>query len=174
MRIAKFKVPSTRYNAPCTRYHVPIRNALIRPYRESDLDQLLDVWFRASQVAHPFLDEEFFVTERRAIANQYLPLAETWVEESDGTVIGFIALIGNEVGGLFVDPEFHGRGHGHALMDFAVNLRGELELDVFKENRIGRRFYERYGFEIVGERAHDETGRDLLRMRLVRQPSDDE
>lgn len=41
------------------------------------------------------------------IANVYLPNAGTWVWESDGRVVGFISLPGNEVGGIFVDPKFH-------------------------------------------------------------------
>jgi putative acetyltransferase len=44
-----------------------------------------------------------------------------------------------------------------------------LELDVFEENSIGRRFYETYGFDLVDRHFHDETGQPLLRLRLRRQ-----
>ena len=139
---------------------------MIREYEEKDLSELLDAWYSASQVAHPFLDEDFFEQERRNIAAFHLPNAETWVYELDGVVVGFIALIGNEVGAIFVDPQFHGQGIGRALMDKARSMRAVLELDVFKDNLVGRKFYEKYGFSQVNEYLHEETGFMQLRLRL--------
>jgi len=138
---------------------------MIRPFRDSDVDRLLDVWYRASEIAHPFLSKDFLAKERKAIVSRYLPKAETWVLTVDDHLVGFVALIGSEVGGLFVDPDHQGRGFGRALVDHCLSLRDELELDVFKDNAIGRRFYDRYGFEVIGESVHDETGHPLLRMR---------
>ena len=143
----------------------------IRPYAASDLEELLDVWYRASRVAHAFLPEDFFDTERRAIAEQWLPIAETVVYEVDGGVAGFLSLIGNEVGAIFVDPDQQGRGLGRALMDHARASRPQLELSVFEANHLGRRFYEHYGFEYVGSGIHEATGQTELRLRLP--PSDD-
>jgi putative acetyltransferase len=139
---------------------------MIREYEEKDLSELLDAWYSASQVGHPFLDEDFFEQERRNIAAFYLPNAETWVYEFDGLVVGFIALMGNEVGAIFVDSRFHGQGIGRALMDKARSLRDVLELDVFKENLVGRKFYEKYGFRQVNEYLHAETSFLQLRLRL--------
>ena len=79
----------------------------------------------------------------------------------------FIALIGNEVGGLFVDPSFLGRGLGNALMDKARELHSTLEVEVFKENSIGRRFYDRYGFKLQEEKLHEETGCLTLRLSFT-------
>jgi len=139
---------------------------MIREYEAKDLNGLLESWYSASQVAHPFLDEEFFERERRNIAALYLPNAETWVYELDGVVVGFIALIGNEVGAIFVDAKFHGQGIGLALMDKARSIREVLELDVFKDNLVGRKFYEKCGFNQVDEHLHEETGLMQLRLKL--------
>jgi putative acetyltransferase len=139
---------------------------MIREYEEKDLSELLEAWYSASQVAHPFLDEAFFEQERKNIAAFHLPKAETWVYDLDGVVVGFIVLIGNEVGAIFVDPKFHGQGIGRALMDKARRLRDVLELDVFKDNLVGRKFYEKYGFSQVNEYWHEETGFMQLRLRL--------
>jgi len=89
------------------------------------------------------------------------------VYEQNGSVIGFIALIGNEVGGIFLDPKFHGKGIGRAMMDHARSLRDVLELDVFKDNSIGRNFYNKYGFIEEYEHVHKETGFMQLRLKLT-------
>jgi putative acetyltransferase len=140
--------------------------ALIREYQEHDLPDLLVAWEAASELAHPFLSQEFLATERENIPNLYLPNAETWVAEHEGRVIGFVALLGNEVGAIFVHPHHQGEGFGRALMDKARALRGELVVEVFAANAIGRRFYANYGFELVEQRVHAQTGFELCRLRL--------
>ena len=138
----------------------------LRPYVEEDIDAVLDVWYRASLIAHPFMSAEFLADERREIAETWLPMAEMKVHEVDGRVVGFIAMIGNEVGGIFVDPDFQGRGIGRALMDDAAETRPHLELDVFEANSIGRRFYAAYGFRLVGSSTEETSGRIQLRLRF--------
>ncbi len=51
-------------------------------------------------------------------------------------------------------------------MDKAKELRGELVVEVFKANSIGRAFYAKYGFESVAEKVHEQTGFELLRLRI--------
>lgn len=139
----------------------------IREYSKKDLDEVMAVWESASKLAHPFLTREFLDNERSNIPNLYLPKADTWVAELKGRVIGFIALIGNEVGGIFVEPEFQGIGVGRALMDKAQELHGDLEVEVFQANLTGRQFYLRYGFEPLSEKIHEETGNKLLRLKFT-------
>jgi len=139
---------------------------MLRSYRHDDLEGLLDVWYRASLIAHWFLSEEFLEVERRQIAEDWLPVSETTVAETDGRVVGFLSLVGNEVGGIFVDPEYQGRGIGRALMDHARRARPHLELVVFEDNLMGRRFYDAYGFLQVDRQIHAEYGRYELRLRL--------
>lgn len=141
---------------------------MIRPYTPDDLDAVLDVWHQASLLAHSFLTEEFFEAERQLIADHWLPAADVSVYESDGDVIGFLALIGNEVGAIFVRPTHHGRGVGRSLMDYARDSRPYLELDVFEANAIGRRFYDAYGFRLVDRHIDETTGQPALRLRLDR------
>lgn len=140
---------------------------MIRKYRDADLDQLLEVWYRASEVAHPFLTEEFLAAESENIRKVHMPKAKTWVYEDARKVVGFIAQIGNEVGAIFVSPDMHGRGIGRALMDLARARHGTLELDVFEANSIGRSFYERYGFTPIGRHVHEESGHPCLRLRYT-------
>ncbi|TFB09183.1 GNAT family N-acetyltransferase, partial [Candidatus Marinimicrobia bacterium MT.SAG.3] len=105
---------------------------MIRKYEEKDIDELLDAWYSASKVAHPLGSEDFFEQERKNIRELYIPNVETWVYEKDSKVVGFISLMENEVGAIFLDPDLHGTGIGRALMEHAKSLRTFLELDVFK------------------------------------------
>jgi putative acetyltransferase len=139
---------------------------VIRKYNAEDLAELLDVWYDASQIGHPFLSRDFLDQERRTVIQEYLPNAETWVFEEEGQVVGFIALIGNEVGGIFVTPRRHGQGIGRALMDHARASRNHLDVEVFEANEIGRAFYHAYGFKVIRPVVHEETGEPVLRLRL--------
>ncbi len=137
---------------------------MIRKFGETDFEAIIGVWFAASQVATPFLSDEFLVEERDNIRKIWLPKAETWVYEGEVTVVGFISLIGNEVGAIFVHPDYQGRGIGRALMDHAASLRDYLYLDVFEEDAVGRRFYDRYGFQFERKHIHEQTGQMQIRM----------
>jgi putative acetyltransferase len=139
---------------------------VIREYADGDLEAVLDAWYEASLVAHSFLPPDFFVAERRELADRWLPASETYVAERDDRVVGFLSLVGDEVGGLFVHPDHQRQGVGRALVDHARSLRGTLELDVFEENEIGRRFYAAYGFEPVAAHTDAHTGRHQLRLRV--------
>lgn len=139
---------------------------MIRPYVASDLAELLESWYRASLIAHSFLSDEFLARERVLIARQWLPASETTVSIVDEQVVGFLSLVGNEVGAIFVHPESQGGGFGRELMDHAKAMRPFLELDVFEANAIGRRFYAACGFEQIDRQADEETGQMMLRLRL--------
>jgi putative acetyltransferase len=138
----------------------------IRQYKNSDLDAVLSSWEAATRLAHPFMTDAFIAQERINITEIYMPNTDTWVAESDGQVKGFIALMGNEVGAIFLQPEYHGQGLGKALMDKAQALHGDLEVEVFKENSIGRKFYSKYGFEYMEEKLHEPTGQQVLRLKF--------
>jgi len=137
-----------------------------RDYEAEDLSTVLDSWYQASLVAHSFLSAEFLEEEAVRIAEQWLPASETIVSVADGSVTGFLSLVENEVGAIFVHPESQGGGHGRALMDEARARRAFLELDVFEDNPIGRRFYAAYGFRQVGRGVDKDSGYVTLRLRL--------
>ena len=142
---------------------------MIRKYAPEDKEAVLRVWHESAQIAYPFWAPQMFDRERQAVAEQFLPSAETYVFERMGKIVGFISLLGTEIGGLFVTPRFHREGIGSALMDEARGSRDHLELDVFEANVIGRAFYEGYGFRVVGERVDDHTGLRVLRLELRRE-----
>lgn len=141
-----------------------LRVQLIRKYTEADREVIIEIWFAASLVATPFLSKEFLADERENIRTIWLSKAETFVFEGDGNVIGFLSLVGNEVGAIFVHPDTQGRGIGRALMDRAASLREGLFLDVFEDNAVGRRFYDRYGFKFEHKHVHEQSGHMQIRL----------
>ncbi len=151
-------------------YQTPINGTLqdidmIRKFETRDTESLVEIWLKASNFAHPFLSDGFLANETDNMRNMYLPNADTWVTEMDGAVVGFISLRGNEVGGLFVHPDFHGRKLGKALMDMATSLYDSVELEVFKHNPIGRDFYARYGFEEMHEDFNEYVQQPVIRLK---------
>lgn len=137
---------------------------MIREFETKDTDAVVTVWRAATQVAHPFLSDDFIEGETDNLRNIYLVHAATRVIEVRGRVVGFISMIGDEIGGLFLDPELHGKGLGRALVDDVSNAYGRIEVDVFERNAVGRRFYDSYGFRRVGSSIHEATGETVLRL----------
>ncbi len=138
----------------------------IRLYEEHDLDAVLQAWQSASRLAHPFLSKAFIAQERENIPNVYLPNTETWVADQDGAVVGFLSLLDNEIGAIFVHPQFHGTGAGRALMEKAKSRHPVVYVEVFQANAIGRRFYEKSGFQRVHTYLHEPTRQIMLRLKF--------
>lgn len=138
----------------------------LRAYRPEDLEPVMAAWRSANALAHPFLADAFVAGLEQDVRDIYVPNAETYVLEERGEVVGFITLLGAEIGGLFVDPSRHRRGYGIALVDHAVAIKGPLTVEVFRNNRIGRPFYERYGFALVAEERHEPSGQIVLKMAM--------
>ncbi len=140
---------------------------IIRKYKHDDLDGVLAAWETASKIAHPFLTEQFLEKERSDIPSVYLPGSDTFVAEQKGNILGFITLIDHEVGGIFVNSDYHSKGVGKALMDKAYERYGYLEVEVFEKNSIGRKFYSKYGFTYLSESIHKDTGNRVLRLKFT-------
>lgn len=138
----------------------------LRPYLPDDLDAVVEIWADASAIAHHFLPASFLDHEREEIATVWMPNAETIVAAADDGLDGFLSLVGDEVGGIFVRPEAQGRGVGRALLDEARRRRDHLELTVFEKNDRARRFYATYGFVESGRGVHPETGESEIHLRL--------
>jgi len=139
----------------------------IRKYRPTDIDAVVSAWEAASRLAHAFLPEAFLRQEKKNLREIYMPNSNSWVAELEQTVVGFLSMHGNEVGGLFLHPDYHGHGIGRALMDKARETHNDLVLEVFEENTIGRKFYDRYGFKLVEKKIFEQTGHTLLRLKYT-------
>jgi putative acetyltransferase len=139
---------------------------VIRKHIENDLEQIMKVWGVSSTLAHPFLKPEFVEMVEKAMRDIYIPNSETWVYEKDSDILGFVSMINNEIGGLFVLPQYHGEGIGTQLVNYLKEIYTILEVEVFEKNKIGRAFYKKYGFVLNKEYTHVESGENVLRLKM--------
>ncbi len=145
-------------------------DVVIRLYLpEVDLKKLSRIWFEASLLAHPFIGEQRLLEQLALIEDQYLPNAETWVACMGDQACGFISLLDTFVGGIFVTPDRQGLGIGRQLISHALDLKGELELEVYTDNRQAMTFYTRLGFQELSRRRLDDEGYafENARLRLI-------
>ncbi len=140
---------------------------IIRKYNDKDIEEVLSSWENTQKIAHPFLPEDFQIQEKKNIRELYLPNADTWIIEVNNKVVGFIALIGNEIGGLFLQPIHHGKKLGKLMVDKAQELHGDLVVEVFEKNSVGRNFYSKYGFKLIEKKIHEQTGESIHRLKFT-------
>lgn len=145
---------------------------MIRPAVREDIPQLVDIWLRASLLAHDFIPEAFWHERAADMARIYLPRAEIDVLEAAGRALGFAALNGNHLEALFVDPDVQSFGHGTQLMAHAMGKRERITLCVYSRNVRAVSFYRRLGFQVVEERREPVSGENETLMSWSRQPDE--
>lgn len=120
---------------------------MIRKLEPGDLEEALNVWRSANQQAHRFLPASFW-EQRRAQIKTALQQQEVYVAVEEGRLVGLIGLYRDWVHGLFVLPDFQGRGIGRRLLETLKQLRPQLWLQVYGKNQQALAFYLREGFQI--------------------------
>jgi len=121
---------------------------LIRPMRRTDSVQLAAIFASAWRHGHPYaprvITETVFETETRG--------ESVAVATIEGSPVGWTGLNGPErfIHHLYVDPAFHGRGIGRALLRHAVRLAGgRATLKCQTRNVEALAFYRAAGFTYV-------------------------
>ncbi|MDX8531881.1 GNAT family N-acetyltransferase [Mesorhizobium sp. VK25A] len=116
---------------------------------------------RASLNAFPWMpvlhtpEEDLFFIRDIVLPNQQVTVAET-----NGCIVGFIAVNGEWVEQLYLDPGWTGQRIGSRLLAEATAGMPVVKLHCFKANTGARRFYERHGFraEAFGDGSANEEG----------------
>ncbi len=131
---------------------------MIRAYQQADIDQILSIWLDASIKAHNFIEKEFWESKVIDMREIYLPGSEIFVFEEDKMIKGFVALCGETLAAIFVSPNEQGKGIGKQLLDKSKEVRKNLNLTVYKENRDSIEFYKKCGFKMIKEQIDVHTG----------------
>ena len=141
---------------------------MIRPYKASDIEGIIDIWLEASFKSHDFIDRDYWTSMVDDMRSIYLPGSETYVFEIENKIVGFLSLVGNNLEAIFVKPEYQGRGIGKELILKAKELRSRLKLKVYKRNEKVMGFYEKAGFHPVSEQIDPGTDQPELVMEWSR------
>ena len=142
------------------------RDLVLRAYAEPDRDACLAIWRAASETGHPFLTRAELDADQLLVRDIYLSKAAITLACDGAGPVGFIALIDDFIGGLFVQPGRHRQGVGRLLVAAALQQAGPLRVEVYAANRKARRFYEALGFVQTAERPTDDRGRPHALVRL--------
>jgi ribosomal protein S18 acetylase RimI-like enzyme len=94
--------------------------------------------------------------EREPVFRELAQRGAVRVFDQDGTVVGYASVADDELTSLYVDPAAQGAGVGTRLLADAVErMRAgghrRAWLLVYADNGQGRAFYERHGWQRVGE-----------------------
>lgn len=138
---------------------------MIREYKKTDLDKIMQLWLEGNIQAHNFIDPEFF-KQNYEFVKMLIPMSTIYVQDLNG-VKGFIGLTENYISGIFVDEEFRRQGTGKALVNKAKQRYNELLVHVYKQNSTAINFYLSQNFEIVSESINEETNEPELLMRCL-------
>lgn len=140
----------------------------IRPASSDDFEKLVDIWFEASIRAHHFIPKSYWEENKAEMQNNYLPRSEVYLAEDEQQIYGFIALVENEIAAIFVAPDQQGKGIGKLLISHAKNLRPQLVLNVYQDNKNSIAFYKSEGFEVVQESFETETQSKVFVMSWIK------
>ena len=124
----------------------------IRLARPDERDELEALQRRASLALPDYREQLVAHPDAIHLPPAQVSNGQVLVAELDGRAVGFAAVVGGELDGLFVEPELWGQGIGRMLVDAATDAarRKGLALTVVA-NPTARQFYERCGFSLEGE-----------------------
>ena len=109
---------------------------MIRPYREEDFETVVEFWFHAVQAAEPELCQRMgyeIQSAREYFKNVVIPENKMWVYELDDVPVGLLAMQNDYIDRLYVDVNFHRRGIGTALIEYARSLSPDITAERNKQ-----------------------------------------
>ena len=120
----------------------------LRPYTDTDIDNVVALWYRSWSYAFPTLiHPQPFDQWKSRFQNDYSKQDSTWVATTQERVVGFVVVRDHIIAQIFVEVEMQGSGVGTALLLHAKTVYPSgLRLTTLLQNEQARRFYEKHGF----------------------------
>ncbi|TKX34003.1 GNAT family N-acetyltransferase [Campylobacter taeniopygiae] len=140
---------------------------MIRHYKElskTQIEKLLGLWEESVKASHDFLDEKNFkIIKKYLMEFDFKGLEFLFAYEKD-ELAGFLGFHQEEIQMLFIHPSFFNRGFGSQLLKKAMQDFKLNKVEVNFDNKKALKFYQKFGFQIVGE-YQDDFGFKLLKMQ---------
>ena len=130
---------------------------MIRKFRKSDADQVMEIWLKSNEDAHPFIPKAYWLSNFYTVREEILK-SDIFIYESKDKLHGFIGITGEYIAGIFVEGAFRGQGIGTALLKHVKEIYGRLSLRVYHKNPKAYALYLREGFRVFSEETDSGTG----------------
>ena len=145
---------------------------MIRPLVTKDLGRVMDIWLRTNIDSHPFIDQQYFLSNYQPFMEEQMIESKSFIYEIEGNIVGFISILENMfISGLNVDTDYQDNGIGEALLDFAIDKYKQLSVSCFSENESAADFFLENGFEIVDKVIDEDTQKQEYIMVCEQTPS---
>ena len=126
-------------------------------FQPGHAEEVVSLWRASFEYAVGIVDPHTPEEQREYLLSTVVPNHTVRVPNLDDKIVGFIAASSESINQLYVGVEYHRKGIGSLLIDWAKRRSGgSLWLYTFQRNKIARTFYERHGFSIV-EEGFEET-----------------
>lgn len=138
---------------------------MIQKMEESQRYEILDLWFRCTIAANPFFESNFWQKNYDEAKAKFLTGCENYVYTEGAGVVAFICISDSGyINGLFVDPDYRGRGIGRELVKYAKNCHESLHLNIYAKSKKMLDFASSEGFLISGAFYQNESGQVKYRL----------
>jgi GNAT superfamily N-acetyltransferase len=143
-------------------------DVVLRPAEANDAADIARI-LRAALAAFDWMpqlhtpDEDLYFVRHVLLTEQLVSVATI----GDG-IVGFVAVKGDWIEQLYLDPAWTGHGIGSQLLHHVTAKMTHVKLHCFQANAGARRFYERHGFvaQSFGDGSANEEGlADILYTR---------
>ncbi|MEM7130650.1 MAG: GNAT family N-acetyltransferase [Chloroflexota bacterium] len=123
----------------------------IRRMHSDELETVLQLWRITSAATYDFLNTSHTEEEDRGYFTTVVAAEnQLWVAETEGQILGFLAINGSYVDRLYIHPEHQRKGIGATLLAHAKTLSPSgVELCTHVKNVNACVFYEKQGFVAV-------------------------
>ena len=129
---------------------------MIRNFKDKNLEVIMELWLETNISAHAFIDNNYWRGHFNMV-KEMMNNADIYVYEINGIIQGFVGLIDNYIGGIFVSKKMQSKGVGKQLLNHVKQINKKLSLSVYKKNDRAYNFYINEGFEIVKEKIDEGT-----------------
>ncbi|MBE6866173.1 MAG: GNAT family N-acetyltransferase [Oscillospiraceae bacterium] len=143
----------------------------IRQATEKDLSRIAEIEiFNYRLNFYPIFKSDWFYFEYLTVPSlmeKYAVETGSFYVYDDGVIKGFVKTSDNEIQKLFVEPVLQGNKIGDALVNFATEKLSADNLWALEKNTKAIKFYEKHGFELIGEKKFEEdTTEYLVKLKL--------